>query len=73
MIEKISMPSSIRLKYLTGVDTDGKEMFKTRTINNITSSVTDELVYGLKAMLEEGQNSPIAEFTRIETSKITQS
>ena len=36
MIEKISMPSSIRLKYLTGVDTDGKEMFKTRTINNIT-------------------------------------
>ncbi|CBH20589.1 MULTISPECIES: DUF1659 domain-containing protein [Acetoanaerobium] len=73
MIEKISMPSSIRLKYLTGVDTDGKEMFKTRTINNITSSVTDELVYGLKAMLEEVQNSPIAEFTRIETSKITQS
>ncbi|MDK2804111.1 Protein of unknown function [Acetoanaerobium noterae] len=73
MIEKISMPSSIRLKYLTGVDTDGKEMFKTRTINNITSSVTDELIYGLKAMLEEVQNSPIAEFTRIETSKITQS
>ena len=73
MIEKISMPSSIRLKYLTGVDTDGKEMFKTRTINNITSSVTVELVYGLKAMLEEVQNSPIAEFTRIETSKITQS
>lgn len=73
MIEKISMPSSIRLKYLTGVDTDGKEMFKTRTINNITSSVTDELVYGLKAMLEEVQNSTIAEFTRIETSKITQS
>ena len=73
MIEKISMPSSIRLKYLTGVDTDGKEMFKTRTINNISSSVTDELVYGLKAMLEEVQNSPIAEFTRIETSKITQS
>lgn len=73
MIEKISMPSSIRLKYLTGVDTDGKEMFKTRTINNITSSVTDELVYGLKAMLEEVQNSPIAEFTRIETSNITQS
>ena len=73
MIEKISMPSSIRLKYLTGIDTDGKEMFKTRTINNITSSVTDELVYGLKAMLEEVQNSPIAEFTRIETSKITQS
>lgn len=73
MIEKISMPSSIRLKYLTGVDTDGKEMFKTRTINNITSSVTDELVYGLKAMLEDVQNSPIAEFTRIETSKITQS
>lgn len=73
MIEKISMPSSIRLKYLTGVDTDGKEMFKTRTINNITSSVTDELVYGLKSMLEEVQNSPIAEFTRIETSKITQS
>ena len=53
MIEKISMPSSIRLKYLTGVDTDGKEMFKTRTINNITSSVTDELVYGLKAMLRK--------------------
>ena len=73
MIEKISMPSSIRLKYLTGVDTDGKEMFKTRTINNITSSVTDELIYGLKAMLDEVQNSPIAEFTRIETSKITQS
>ena len=73
MIEKISMPSSIRLKYLTGVDTDGKEMFKTRTINNITSSVTDELIYGLKAMREEVQNSPIAEFTRIETSKITQS
>ncbi len=73
MIEKISMPSSIRLKYLTGVDTDGKEMFKTRTINNITSSITDELIYGLKAMLEEVQNSPIAEFTRIETSKITQS
>lgn len=55
MIEKISMPSSIRLKYLTGVDTDGKEMFKTRTINNITSSVTDELIYGLKAMLESSK------------------
>ncbi len=72
MIEKISMPSSIRLKYLIGVDTDGKDMFKTRSINNITSSATDEIVYGLKAMLEEVQNSPISEFKRIETSKLTE-
>ncbi len=73
MIEKISMPSSIRLKYLKGVDPNGKDILKTRTINNIAQSATDELVYGLKALLEEVQNSTIAEFTRLDSGKITES
>ncbi len=72
MIEKTSMPSSIRLKYLTGTDSNGKDVFKTRVINNINSSATDEVVYGLKAMLEEVQNSSIAEFVRVDTGKLTQ-
>lgn len=73
MIEKNSMPSSVRLKYLQGVDPDGKDIFKTRTINNVNQSATDELVYGLKALLEDVQNSTIAEFTRIDSSKISES
>lgn len=72
MINITKMPGSLRLKYLTGVDLHGKEIYKTRLMGNINPDVTDEDLYGLKELLEDIQKDAITEFGRIENKFITQ-
>ena len=72
MIKATNMPGTLRLKYFTGTDENGKEVYKTRLINNISSVLSDEDAYSMKALLEDVQKNPIAEFTRVNPTFITE-
>ncbi len=72
MIKAKNLPGTLRLKYFTGTDENGKEVYKSRLINNISSAISDANAYAMKALLEDVQKSTIAEFTRVNPTFITE-
>ena len=55
---------SIRLKYSEGLGQDGKEKFRYNNYSGLKSSISDELVYQFKNLLQEVQNDAVAEVNR---------
>lgn len=72
MINITKLPGSLRLKYLTGLDLEGREVYKTRLMGNINPDVTDEDLYGLKELLEDVQKETVSEFNRVENKTISE-
>ena len=55
---------SIRLKYSEGLGQDGKEKFRYNNYSGLKPSISDELVYQFKNLLQEVQNDAVAEVNR---------
>ena len=55
---------SIRLKYSEGLGPDGKEKFRYNNYSGLKPTISDELVYQFKKLLEGVQNDAVAEVNR---------
>ena len=55
---------SIRLKYSEGLGQDGKEKFRYNNYSGLKPTISDELVYQFKALLEAVQNDAVTEVNR---------
>ena len=55
---------SIRLKYTEGLGQDGKEKFRYNNYSGLKPTISDELVYQFKTLLEEVQNDAVTEVNR---------
>ena len=55
---------SVRLKYSEGLGQDGKEKFRYNNYSGLKPSISDELVYQFKNLLQEVQNDAVAEVNR---------
>ena len=55
---------SIRLKYSEGLGPDGKEKFRYNNYSGLKPSISDQLVYQFKKLLEEVQTDAVTEVNR---------
>ena len=55
---------SIRLKYTEGLGPDGKEKFRYNNYSGLKPTLSDELVFQFTTLLEDVQNSAVAEVNR---------
>ena len=55
---------SIRLKYSEGLGPDGKEKFRYNNYSGLKPTISDELVYQFKTLLQEVQNDAVTEVNR---------
>lgn len=55
---------SIRLKYSEGLGPDGKQKYRYNNYSGLKPSISDELVYQFKKLLEGVQNDAVAEVNR---------
>lgn len=55
---------SIRLKYSEGLGPDGKAKFRYNNYSGLKPSISDELVFQFKKLLEGVQNDAVAEVNR---------
>ena len=55
---------SIRLKYSEGLGPDGKAKFRYNNYSGLKPSISDELVYQFKKLLEGVQNDAVSEVNR---------
>ena len=55
---------SIRLKYSEGLGPDGKEKFRYNNYSGLKPTISNELVYQFKKLLEEVQNDAVTEVNR---------
>ena len=55
---------SIRLKHNAGVGPDGKEKYRYSNYSGLKPSISDQLVYQFKTLLEGVQNDAVAEVNR---------
>ena len=55
---------SIRLKYSEGLGPDGKEKFRYNNYSGLKPSISDQLVYQFKELLEAVQNDAVTEVNR---------
>ena len=55
---------SIRLKYSEGLGPDGKAKFRYNNYSGLKPSISDELVYEFKKLLEGVQNDAVSEVNR---------
>ena len=55
---------SIRLKYSEGLGPDGKPKYRYNNYSGLKPSISDELVYQFKKLLEGVQNDAVAEVNR---------
>ena len=55
---------SIRLKYSAGLGPDGKAKFRYNSFSGLKPSISDELVYQFKKLLEGVQNDAVTEVNR---------
>ena len=55
---------SIRLKYTEGLGPDGKEKFRYNNYSGLKPTISNELVYQFKTLLEAVQNDAVAEVNR---------
>ena len=55
---------SIRLKYSEGLGPDGKEKFRYNNYSGLKPTISDELVYQFKKLLEEVQTDAVTEVNR---------
>lgn len=55
---------SVRLKYSEGLGPDGKEKFRYNNYSGLKPTLSDELVFQFTTLLEDVQNSAVAEVNR---------
>ena len=55
---------SIRLKYSEGLGPDGKAKFRYNNFSGLKPSISDELVFQFKTLLERVQNDAVSEVNR---------
>ena len=55
---------SVRLKYSEGLGPDGKEKFRYNNYSGLKPTISDELVYQFKKLLEEVQTDAVTEVNR---------
>ena len=55
---------SIRLRYSEGLGPDGKEKFRYNNYSGLKPTISDELVYQFKKLLESVQNDAVTEVNR---------
>ena len=55
---------SIRLKYLDGLGPDGKQKFRYGNYSGLKPTISNELVYQFKKLLEAVQNDAVTEVNR---------
>ena len=55
---------SIRLKYSEGLGPDGKEKFRYNNYSGLKPTISDELVYQFKKLLEAVQTDAVTEVNR---------
>ena len=55
---------SIRLKYSEGLGPDGKEKYRYNNYSGLKPSISDELVFQFKKLLEGVQNDAVSEVNR---------
>ena len=55
---------SIRLKYSEGLGPDGKEKFRYNNYSGLKPTISDQLVYQFKKLLEEVQTDAVTEVNR---------
>ena len=55
---------SIRLKYSEGLGPDGKEKFRYNNYSGLKPTISNELVYQFKKLLEGVQNDAVTEVNR---------
>ena len=55
---------AIRLKYNAGVGADGKEKYRYNQFSGLKPSISDELVFQFKTLLEGVQNDAVTEVNR---------
>lgn len=63
---------SIRLKYSEGLGTDGKEKFRYNNYSGLKPTISDELVYQFKTLLEAVQNDAVTEVNRQRVFELAQ-
>lgn len=55
---------SIRLKYSEGLGPDGKQKYRYNNYSGLKPSISDDLVYQFKKLLEGVQNDAVSEVNR---------
>ena len=55
---------SIKLKYSEGLGPDGKEKYRYNNYSGLKPSISDELVFQFKKLLEGVQNDAVSEVNR---------
>lgn len=64
--------SRLRIKFKTGVDLEGNDVFKTKTLSRIKSSAIDEDVVAIANELSALQQHEVSVLTRVDEKELTE-
>jgi len=62
--------SKLQLKFSMGLDSNGKEIIKTKTLTGIKTQATDQDVMDVATALVSLQSNPVADIVRVDADEL---
>ena len=69
-VESIATGSTLRIRLETGVDQEGKPIFRNKSINNVKPDATDQELFDMAQVLTGLQRYTVAAVMRVDTAKL---